>query len=71
MDKLKIIRPFEKKYFFLLANTDSNMIKIRTKDKAIIAALLISNITVRNEETKRNQFNYSILIIKKKKNRNN
>lgn len=55
MDKLKITSPFAKKYFFLLANNDSNIIKIRTKDKAIIAALLISNITVRNEEAKRKQ----------------
>ena len=55
MDKLKIISPFAKKYFFLLANTDSNMIKIKTKDKAMIAALLINNITVRNEEAKRKQ----------------
>ena len=55
MNKLKITSPFAKKYFFLLANNDSNIIKIRTKDKAIIAALLISNITVRNEEAKRKQ----------------
>ena len=41
--------------FFLLANTDSSIIEIKTKNKAIIAALLISSITVRNEETKRKQ----------------
>ena len=55
MDRLKISSPFAKKYFFLLANTDSSIIEIKTKNKAIIAALLISSITVRNEETKRKQ----------------
>ena len=54
MDKLKIISPFAKKYF-LLASTDSSIIDMKTRDKAIIAALLISNIIVRNEETKRNK----------------
>ena len=52
MDKLKIISPFAKKYFFLLASTDSSIIDMKTRDKAIIAALLISNIIVRNEELK-------------------
>ena len=62
MDKLNIISPFAKKYFFLLANNDSNIIKMITKDKAIIAALLISNITVRNEETRRKQ-EISLIIV--------